>query len=248
MKTLVSTFAALAFATPALASEPAKNDPQSPGWYLAPFFSFVATDDQRGTGNGKGFQLAIGHHGEVASIELAGVFSSMSKDNAQLAGGQLALVVGPIVDQEFLARFYGVFAIGAVSESNIRGLGYKDGSGLIGDLGVGYRQPMPIQGHAVNLRAEARYRADFQMPPRDANEPTYFRDLVFNVGIEIPLSSPPPPPPPPPPPQVVPPVAPAGSPADSTTQPANPTAQPAGQSDAPAASESGAPAQPSPNP
>jgi hypothetical protein len=239
----LSTLAALTALAPALALAGEPNDPQAAGWYVAPAVSFISADDQRGSGNGKGGLLAIGHHGEVASIEVAALFAAMTKDNARITGGQIALVISPRVDQEFLARLYGVFALGAVEEGNMRGLNYKDGSGLIGDLGIGYRQPVPVQGHLLNLRFDVRYRGDFQMPPRDAGQPAYFHDVVFTAGLQIPMSSPPPPPPAPPLPRVVPPVTDA-QPADSTAQPQDSTAQPSAPSAAPAAAESSAPAPP----
>lgn len=209
MSRLLRNLLALAtIAMPALtlAGEPAKNDPQAQGWYLAPSFSFVDADSKRGTGTGKGGAFAIGHHGEVASIEVAGLFSALQNDGAEIAGGQVALIVAPMIDHAILSRVFGVFAIGAVSEKNIPGRNGKDGSGLIGDVGLGYLQPMPVGGRKVNLRFDARYRGDFLMPPRDAGEPSYFRDWVFNLGVLIPLSPPPPPPPQRPLPEVVPPV------------------------------------------
>ena len=195
---------------------PATNDPQAPGWYAIPSFNFVSADSQRGSGTGKGAALALGHHGEIASIEVAGFFSAMQQNNAQITGGQIALILSPLVDHPLLSRFFGVFAIGAVEETNIPAKRGKDGSGLVGDLGIGYLQPLGFEGRKVNLRIDARYRGDFQMPPHESGEPSYFRDWVFNVGVQIPLSKEPPPPPPPPPPRVV--------PVESTTQPATPSA------------------------
>lgn len=247
MKRTLATFAALALSAPAFAGEPAKNDPQTPGWYVASSFGLSNVDDQRNTGNGKGVTLAFGHHGEVASIEVAGIFTTLKKYNAQIAGGQIALIWGPFADEEMLSRLYGVFALGAVSETNLPALHFKTGTGLIGDLGFGYRHPILIAERKLNLRFEIRTRADFQMPPREEGQPSYYRDWIFSAGFQIPLSSPPPPPAPPPLPQVVPPVSsPPAQPAESTAQPQDSTAQPAAESSPSAPAESDAPAQPVP--
>jgi hypothetical protein len=227
---------------PAIAAdEPAKHDPQNPGWYLGAGFTFVKADEKRGSGNGKGGTLTLGHHGDVASIEVSGIYTTMD-GAAQLVGGQIGLIYGPIVNSDFLSRFVGIFALGAFQEQSIPGK-RVDGSGLFGDLGIGYLQPLGLFNRKTNLRIDARYRADYQMAPREDYEPSYFRDFVFNVAIQIPLSRErkPAPPPKPAPPQVVPPVEPTAQPGDSTAQPSSETA-------APAPAESGAPDPTSPSP
>jgi hypothetical protein len=223
------------------ADDPAKHDPQNPGWYLGAGFTFVKADDKRGSGDGKGGTLTVGHHGDVASIEVSGIYTTMD-GAAQLLGGQVALVYGPIVNAEFLSRFVGIFGLGAFQEQSIPGK-RVDGSGLFGDLGIGYLQPLGLFDRKTNLRIDARYRADYQMAPREAYEPSYFTDFVFNVAIQIPLSRErkPAPPPKPAPPQVVPPVEPTAQPADSTIQPSSENATPA-------PAESGAPDPTSPSP
>jgi outer membrane protein OmpA-like peptidoglycan-associated protein len=59
---------------------------------------------------------------------------------------------------------------------------------LAGDAGLGYLQPFHLFGRTLSARAELRYRYDYQEPPRPTNAPSTFSDLVFNLGVQIPLS------------------------------------------------------------
>ncbi len=189
---------------------PVSNDPVRPGWYVATMYSHLFASEKRYTGRGMGGIVAIGHHGDVASIEVAGLYYAAFKygdearygDVPSLAGGQISLLFNPLRDFG-LSRLYGLVAVGAFAEKNMPGKA-ADGSGLFGDLGLGYLQPLGLFGLDALLRGEVRYRADYQMAPRQDWEAPYFRDWTLNVGLQIPLSRKPPPPPPPEPPKVVP--------------------------------------------
>jgi len=217
---------------------PLPNDPVRQGWYVAPMFSYLFPEHTRFTGQGFGTITAIGHHAKVASVEAAFVYAGNFKyaDGAQLLGGQLTLVVGPMFESPVLSHFVALVGLGGLAEKKMV-FRAQDGSSLIGDVGLGYLAPIDLFGLDSLLRLEVRYRADYQMPPRESWEPAYFRDWMVNLGLQVPLSPKPPPPPPPEPPRVVPPVPP-------TAQPDQSTAQPAPESGAPVPAESGASAPP----
>ena len=175
------------------------------GWYVAPMFSYTRADDERRAGDGKGAWLAIGHRGDAAAIELAGIYTPMEHE-AKLTGGALDVVVGPFADS-IPGRFFGLVGFGLMKEQNIPALRKKHSSAVFGEAGVGYMQPLSLFDWPFGIRAEARYRYDYEQPPRPANTPSTFKEWVFNVGLQIPLSRPAPPPPPKPEPVAVVPVA-----------------------------------------
>lgn len=179
------------------------------GWYVAPMFSYTKVDKERQTDNGIGGMLVLGHRSDIAAIELAGVYTRLGSGGAKLTGGELSLVVGPFFEQSFLARFFGVVGFGLLEEKGLPGLKQKSSSSIIGEAGLGYMQPFELFGFRLNARTEARYRYDYQQPPQPADAVANFQDLVFNLGLQIPLSSEPEPAPKPETVAVVPPVAPA---------------------------------------
>jgi outer membrane protein OmpA-like peptidoglycan-associated protein len=220
-------------ASEAAAQQKALIFPQ--GWYFAPMLSYTRADAVRGTkSNGYGAALALGNRSDIAAIELAALYTrlpSSSGSAAQIAGGELSLMVGPFFEQEILSRFFGIVSFGVVSEKDVPAE-KQSSSNIIGDAGIGYMQPVTWFGWKWNIRSEIRYRYDYQQPPQPAGSPSNFKDWVFNVGLQIPFTQPAEPVPPPPAVTVVPASTPEAPPA-----PAAEPAKPAEAAPAPAPAE-----------
>ncbi len=172
-------------------AENQNTGPFRPGWYAAPALSLTKADKERQTGDGLGFVLAIGHRGDFASLELAGILTTLGDgkngSDAKLSGGQLALVAGPFFEGEWLSRFFGVVGFGVFQRENHPRYD-KDVSTIFGDAGIGYLYPFKLFGFDLAARGEVRYRYDVQQPPRPAGTPSAFQDTIFNLGVQVPLS------------------------------------------------------------
>jgi len=201
------------------------------GFYLAPLFSYTLTDKNRGdgTGNGVGGILAAGNRfeGEPVSFELEGYYTHFfGSGETHFQGAELALLFQPSLMFDVLPNVYGLLGAGAHGPNR---------TALILDGGVGYVYPIHVFHRHLLLRAESRFRLDREHPPSPTTvDPTTYDDVLFNVGLQIPLGAEPvavvtpppepvevvpaveePPPPPPPPPPVVPPPCPAASTGES---------------------------------
>lgn len=161
-------------------SEPAFR----PGWYVAPMGSYTRGDRARDGTSGIGGALVVGNRGEVATLELAGIYTSFSGAKgssgsaASLGGGELGLLLGPFFEHAILSRFFGVVGIGV----------FKQESSVFGDVGLGYMQPVRLLGIDGAVRSEVRYRYDVRQAPVPEGSPAQFQDVVLNLGLLIPLS------------------------------------------------------------
>ncbi len=214
MKTFrgVSGAALLTLTANALAQDgPADTSPFPQGWYVVPMATYMRADDQRcGVDNKTGVAAILGHRGDFASLEFwAQVLSlpmectytvpapTMSDPNAtatvnekgdlELTGGGLGLLLGPFVEGGILSRFFGIVGFGLLEEKNVS-FPLRDSTAIIGDAGLGYMHPFEVWGVRGALRTEARYRYDYQQPPRPANTPSTYNDVLFNLGVQIALS------------------------------------------------------------
>ena len=190
MKTIARTLCtvALAAAGNALAEDAAPMSDASPiGWYVAPMYSYTRVDGERRADNGTGGLLALGHRGDNAAIELAAVYSRLGPSGGTLTGGELAVLIGAPFEQEWLSRFFGVLGLGVLEEKDIPALQDKSSTSIIGEAGLGYMQPFRLFGFRMDLRAEARARYDYVSPPHNS-APSHFQEVVYNVGLQFPLS------------------------------------------------------------
>lgn len=165
--------------------------PFRPGWYVAPMLSLTKVDNERQTDDGTGFVIALGNRGDFATLELAGIFTTLkgglNGSDAKLSGGQLALVVGPFFENIWLSRVFGVVGFGVFQRENHPRFN-QDDTTIFGDVGAGYMYPFQLFGFDLNARGEVRYRYDVQQPPRPEGVPAQFEDYVYNLGLQIPLS------------------------------------------------------------
>ena len=188
------------------------------GWYVTPMATHYSPDaDRCGTDGKFGFAAALGHRGETASVEiwaqhLEVPYASCTytypeptqtdpdaratvvepAGELKLNGGGIALLVGPFSAQHWYTRFYGLVSIGVLQREN-RVQDDNDDSTIIGDVGAGYLQPLRFWERTFAVRLEARYRYDAQQPPhaREDYDPPVrrgYNDVVFNLGLQVPLS------------------------------------------------------------
>lgn len=183
MNRLLACLLVLPLGPAALAAEPPYDAPDR-GWYVAPGLTYTRADAARGAGNGPGAVLTLGNRGEVAAMELSGLYTRLG-DGATLAGGEIGVRVGPF-GSSWWSRFVGLVGFGLLQEKNVPALG-KDGTSIFGDAGFGYVYPLPLFGWASTLRADLRYRYDYEQPPHDAGTPESFGDWILGVGLQIPL-------------------------------------------------------------
>lgn len=217
---------ALLLGGPAAAAEDAS--PVPPGWYAAPMLTYFKPDSERcGVGSDSGASLALGHRGDIASLELWGQFLSVGHDGCtytmpgpatddptddetvtvtepagtlKLDGVGLTLVVGPFADMPVLSGLHGLIGFGVIQRENHPQ--YEgDDTTIFGDVGLAYLHPVSLFDLPFALRLDARYRYDVQQPPHpDEQEPApphAYSDLVVNLGIQFALSAPSRPAPPP---------------------------------------------------
>lgn len=182
--------------------------------YLSPDSQRCAVDSDYGVA------AALGHRGESASVEVWAQFLTLPHGpctylvpgpttpdpnddervpftelagDVEFTGGGLALLVGPFSRQAILSRLYGLVGIGVMQRKGHPEYP-SDDTTIVGDVGAGYLQPFRLWDHDLLLRIEARYRYDVQPPPhptdQDPAPPHTYNDLVFNLGLQVPLSAP----------------------------------------------------------
>ncbi len=163
-------------------------------FYVAPMGSYALGDDDRPAGDGYGGALAIGAQlGGAVSFEIRGQYIDYGKGNGR--------------KDDFGAGGFGFngYLLGAGSGPYLH-IDLMGGHEMFYNAGLGYELPFGDSG--FGLRAEALYHVEDDQKDSGNRD---FQDIVFNLGVRIPLGSPaPPPPPPPPPPEpvvVVPPAA-----------------------------------------
>ena len=127
-----------------------------------------------------------------------------------LNGGGVGLMFGYPFENRFLARIFGVVGVGVLRRAGHPQYPDPDFT-TIADIGAGYLQPFELFGREMNVRGEMRYRFDFQTPPHPTDQdppPDHsYDDMIFNLGLQVPLSRKPEPPAPQPEPVAVVPVA-----------------------------------------
>lgn len=186
IKKTLSAAILVALAMPVFAQA---NDEVDTRWYLAPYGSFVLTDNNRNTSDGWGGGLGIGKMlNEHFNVELKGFYNNFSGKNSgdvDLAGGTADL-------QYFFFRDtfspYAVIAAGAANSNTTTG----NHIGFIGEAGVGFTYEIC---DGFFLRSDVRYRYNnnfggdnnnnFLLAGNSSSDD--FHDMTVNVGFVIPL-------------------------------------------------------------
>lgn len=199
----------IASTTQSMAQEEAVTEsPLVQGAYLSPMFSYIKTDKDSGFDDGMGGTLAFGYRKAWWAFEVSGIADSWK-------GGQGGMdVVGGTINA-LIFPFGGVNAFGLIGAGGLE----IDSSAAVGkgytlstaEAGLGYIFPLSVGRYDWGIRADARYRYGKRErriePDGDYPFPHDFQDVLFNIGLQLPLGLRPPPPPPPPPVAVVPSLA-----------------------------------------
>ncbi len=148
---------------------------EAPGqWYVAPMVSGFWGDSSRFTDDGVGGHLALGRAFEKWNLELGGFYYDLDGANDTTIWGVGADVLGVWYRERritpFLLAGYGY----TKNDQDIR----DDTQNGYANAGVGLLIDLTSSG-TVALRAEARYRLDFQSPTQN--------DWIGNIGLQIPF-------------------------------------------------------------
>ncbi len=164
-------------------------------WYVAPYGSFVLTDENRNTSDGWGGGLAVGKMlDEHFNVELKGFYQTLgnSSNGLNLNSGNVDMAGGTADLQYFFFRDkyspYAVIGAGAANTSSPNG----DKIGFIGEAGVGFTYEIC---DGFFLRNDVRYRYNNNFGSNDNNSNVFannsnnddFHEMVVNVGFVIPL-------------------------------------------------------------
>jgi outer membrane protein OmpA-like peptidoglycan-associated protein len=213
------------FAAAPLASAqdaPPAGSPFLPGWYVAPMATYMKPDSARcNVDSDFGAAAVFGHRGDFGSLELWGQFLSLPHGECsytvpaptatdpearaqvtepagtvKLNGAGISLLVGPFTEDRVLSRFFGLIGFGAIRREGHPQYTQGDTT-IVGDVGLGYMQPLQLFGVPAAVRFETRYRYDVQQPPhltaeeQDPPPAQSYEDLIFNLGLQFALSAPP---------------------------------------------------------
>jgi len=148
---------------------------EAPGqWYVAPMASGFWGDSSRFTDDDVGAHLALGRAFENWNLELGGYYYDLDGANETTLWGVGLDVLGVWYRERritpFLLAGYGY----AKNDQDIR----DDTQNGYANAGVGLLIDLTSSG-TVALRAEMRYRLDFQSPTQN--------DWIGNVGLQIPF-------------------------------------------------------------
>ena len=209
----------VAMNAPAALALPPEPDGDRAGWYLTPMYSSVSFDDSRADAGATGYALAFGYRWRWIGVEARGEYvealtfvdrftvpgpgptdppeERRETGEASLASGQVAVLVQParllgsLERLAFLERAYATVGAGMVKRQN-SGDRRQDEKAFPYEGGLGYLQPFRLWGFGLALRAEAIYRLDPdpREPDSEPNPQQRYEDLVFRVGIQLPLSPP----------------------------------------------------------
>ena len=183
--------------------EAAPDDLRRRGVYVAPMFSYLQpADDRDASGGGPILGVGfIGYDGVIA-FELAGGSYKLSGENVDVFTGS-AMYFPASTSKTFLRNLYAIVGMGLGKRPDPPD---SDTKTTLTDFGTGYLFPFKIFDRDVAIKGEARYRFN-QARTTAQNERGTRKELVFNVGLFVPLSAQPKPlPPPPAPVEVVPPA------------------------------------------
>ncbi|HUR40213.1 MAG TPA: OmpA family protein [Verrucomicrobiae bacterium] len=169
-------------------------------YYVAPMFTYIASDRDRNTKDGMGGTISLGKQMTSGlNLELTGFYAQMDPststgsgagDSVELNGYGAALMIFPSQTFQYL---YGVLALHQGSVENhpttpaTTGFAYRT---TVFDPGIGYLVPMSqwLGGFEMALRLEARYRVDAHTRSQAGNGRTkHFYEPVANIGLMFPL-------------------------------------------------------------
>lgn len=153
-------------------------------WYVSPAFNFVIADDDRDADNDAGFQIGLGRQlSDRWNLELNLEADNLEREDSAFTYKQR----GAALDALFFfnrSRGFSPYALLGVGAMHNRGLPLPDDkvTNVMGNVGLGF---LSNAGGGMTLRTEVRYRWDDD-DETIATE-SGFGDVVFSLGVQIPL-------------------------------------------------------------
>ncbi len=165
----------LVLAACAVLAFPGARAAEAPGqWYVAPMISAMWADNSRFVDDGFGGQAVLGHAFEKWNLEFTGFYYDLSGVNDSTIWGVGADAVGVWYRDERITPFL-LFGVGYTEDDQNL---YDDTKNSYANAGLGLLIDLTRSG-SVALRAEMRYRLDFQSPTQN--------DWIGNIGLQIPF-------------------------------------------------------------
>jgi OOP family OmpA-OmpF porin len=154
---------------------PVARAAEAPGqWYVAPMVSAIWADDSRFVDDGFGAQAALGHAFEKWNLEFSGFYYDLGGANDSTIWGVGLDAVGVWYRQDRISPFL-LAGFGYTADDQKL---FDDTKNSYANAGVGLLIDLTRNG-SVAIRAEARYRLDFQDPTQN--------DWIGNIGLQIPF-------------------------------------------------------------
>ena len=153
---------------------------QDQRWYVAPFASFVLTDEDRKADDGWGGGLSVGKIlDKYFNVEVKGFYDGFNGQNGtwSLAGGTADLQYYFFRDK---LSPYLVVAAGGLNSC----VGNKCGAGLLAEAGLGLTYELTDN---FLLRGDVRYRYNNNLSNHVQTGSTEFNEMTVNLGFVIPF-------------------------------------------------------------
>jgi OOP family OmpA-OmpF porin len=148
---------------------------EAPGqWYVSPMISAIWADSSRFVNDDFGAQAVLGHAFENWNLELSGFYYDLGGANDSTIWG-VGLDATHVWYRERRVSAFGLVGYGYTEDDQTI---YSDTQNDYANAGLGLLIDLS-QKSSVALRAEVRYRLDFQNPTQN--------DWIGNVGVQIPF-------------------------------------------------------------
>lgn len=160
------------------------------GPYVVPSFSYSKLGHNWESKDGLGGEVAVGYrlkeHG--VAFEVRGQYSELGSKRA-VEGGTFDALVFPFANHPIVEGIYGVAGGGYLRSSHHPEIQGSFGMTAL-QAGIGYLFGLPVGNYDLGIRAEVLGRHD-ERSHVDRNEtengPRSFNDIVFNIGLQLPL-------------------------------------------------------------
>lgn len=150
-------------------------------WYAAPFGTFVQPSGNRDIHNGWGGGLGIGKIiNEYFNVEVRGFWQGLDGKH----GGNYDFTGGSVdVQYHFMRDAFSPYAVIGVGGMNTSGAG-KSAASVLGEIGLGATYEVADN---FLLRADVRYRNNYEGGGGVWRSENDFNDMVVNAGFVIPF-------------------------------------------------------------
>lgn len=159
----------------------AVDNSQDNRWYIAPFGTFIRTDEDRRAIDGWGGGLAVGKMlDKHFNVEIKGFYQGFGGKNSggwDLSGGTADL------QYYFMRDTFSPYVVVAAGGMNSC-MGSRCAAGVIGEAGLGFTYEL---NDNLLLRSDVRYRYNNNLNNRVQAGNDQFDDMTVNLGFVIPF-------------------------------------------------------------